>query len=150
MLKAARRAHGRPRERRAAPGDLEALPIETGGCDAALLVLALSYVEDPRRRVAEMARVLRPGGRAVVVDLLRHDREDFRRQMGQQRLGFEPEDARGRLLRAAGLAATRRCAPLPPEPEAKGPALLLATAERDRRRHNAVVAARRSEPGRKK
>jgi ArsR family transcriptional regulator len=128
MLKAARkRTQGLPNvELR--KGSLEALPIESGGCDGALLLLVLAYVAEPAPVVRELARVLKPGGRAVVVDLLRHDREDFRRQMGQQHLGFEPPDL-ARLLGEAGLVAVR-CQELPPEPEARGPALLLATATR--------------------
>jgi ubiquinone/menaquinone biosynthesis C-methylase UbiE len=105
--------------------DLGALPIADGACDAALLLLALSHLERPAAALAEMARILRPGGRAVVVDLLQHDRDDFRRRMGQLRNGFAEREL-ARLLAEAGLADVR-CAPLPPEPEAKGPALLLAT-----------------------
>lgn len=109
-------------------GDLEALPLEDASCDAALLVLALTYVADPAPVLREAARVLRPGGRAVVVDLLRHGRDDFRRRLGQRRDGFEPQ-ALEALLADAGLVPDH-CAPLPPEPEAKGPALLLAAASR--------------------
>lgn len=109
-------------------GDLERLPIADGACDAALALLALTQIDEPRLAVSEMARIVKPGGRAVVVDLLRHDREDFRRQMGQKRLGFSPDDL-VHLLTAAGFDAVR-CAPLPPETEAKGPALLLASGTR--------------------
>jgi ArsR family transcriptional regulator len=109
-------------------GDLEALPIEESSCDAAVMLLALTHVEHPERAVAEMARIVRPGGRAVVVDLLRHDREDLRRRMGQLRAGFEAAEL-GALLTSAGFENVR-CAPLPAEPEAKGPALLLASATR--------------------
>ena len=109
-------------------GDLERLPIADGACDAALMLLALTQVDEPALAVAEMARIVKPGGRAVVVDLLRHDREEFRRQMGQKRSGFAPEDLT-RLLAASGFDAVR-CSPLPPEPEARGPALLLASGTR--------------------
>jgi ArsR family transcriptional regulator len=107
---------------------LEALPIEDGECDAALLVLALSYVPDPASVVGEMARIVKPGGRAVVLDLLRHNKEEFRLAMGQARLGFEPADL-VEMLESAGFpgAAGRE---LTPEPGAKGPALTLTTAER--------------------
>jgi ArsR family transcriptional regulator len=107
-------------------GRLEALPLDDASCDAALLVLSLSYAPDPEAVLAEMARVLKPGGRAVVLDLLRHDREEFRLQMGQQGLGFEPADL-VRLMDLAGLSAAS-CRELAPEPGAKGPALILATA----------------------
>ncbi len=128
MLKAAaRRVAGHPNVE-LKRGDLEALPLAGGACDAALLVLALTYAEDPGRVLAEAARILRPGGRLVAVDLLRHDRDDFRRSLGQRHAGFEPQ-ALDELLRAAGLAPDH-CAPLPPEPEAKGPALVLASAAR--------------------
>ncbi len=109
-------------------GPLEAVPVDEGSCDAALLLLALTYVADPRPVAREVARIVKPGGRAVVVDLLRHDREDFRRQMGQEHFGFLPEDLE-LLLEEAGLTGVA-CHELPPEPEAKGPALLLATASR--------------------
>ncbi len=92
MLKAARARTADRANVELRKGSLEALPIEDAACDAALLVLALSYVPDPAAVVAEMARIVKPGGRAVVLDLLRHDREEFRLAMGQERLGFEPAD----------------------------------------------------------
>ncbi len=108
--------------------DLAQLPIPDRTCDAALLVLALTHVGQPAAAVAEMARILKPGGRAVIVDLLRHDRDDFRRRMGQLRNGFGAEELK-QLLTVAGFAAAE-CAPLAPEAEAKGPALLLAAGSR--------------------
>ncbi|KAB2963452.1 MAG: methyltransferase domain-containing protein, partial [Thermoanaerobaculia bacterium] len=106
-------------------GALEDLPIDDGACDAALMLLALTHVTEPARAAGQMARVLKPGGRAVVVDLLRHDRDDFRRRIGALRNGFEPREL-AELLERAGLENVR-CETLPPEAEAKGPALLLAT-----------------------
>jgi ArsR family transcriptional regulator len=111
-------------------GELEALPLADQEVDAALLLLALSYVGEPRRVLEELARVVRPDGRAVVVDLLRHDREEFRRQMGQRRLGFETGELAG-LLQEAGFVGVR-CQPLSPEPGARGPALVLAAGSQAR------------------
>ena len=107
-------------------GDLEALPIDDALCDAALLLLALTYVVDPQTVLHEMSRVLRPGGRAAIVDLLPHDRDDFRREMEQQTSGFDPKLLTPQLT-AAGLTSIQ-ITPLPPKPDAKGPALFLATA----------------------
>lgn len=129
MLKAAKKRTSALGNVELRQGSLEALPLEDASVDGALLLLALSYVSDPGRALAELVRVLRPGGHAVVVDLLRHDREEFRRQMGQQNLGFTP-DALSQLLGQAGLGTTS-CRALPPEPQAKGPALLLASARKE-------------------
>lgn len=129
MLAAARKRGASTKNVDWKQGELEALPIADGACDAAVMLLALTHVDEPANAVAEMARVVRPGGRAVVVDLLRHDREAFRRQMGQLRAGFEAGEL-AELLVTAGFGAVR-CAPLPAEPEAKGPALLVASVTRE-------------------
>ena len=94
----------------------------------ALLLLVLTYAVDPKKVLGEMSRILKPGGRAVVMDLLPHDRDDFRRQLGQRNLGFSAE-AMGELFAACGFA-DQKIRALPPQPEAKGPALFLATAEK--------------------
>lgn len=133
MLKAARkRATAAKREGATAEidvrrGDLTDLPIEDDTCDAAMIVIVLTYLDDPAVAVREMARVLRTGGRAVIVDLLRHDREDFRREMGQRWAGFATDDLTT-MLNDAGFTNVRFRV-LPPEAQAKGPALLLAVAD---------------------
>ena len=106
-------------------GDLESLPIEDRECDAAMMVLVLTYVASPQAAVREMARILKPGGKAVLIDLLPHDREDFRRQMEQHHAGFELA-AMEKMMADAGLSKVV-CRPLPPEPNVKGPALFIAT-----------------------
>jgi ArsR family transcriptional regulator len=105
---------------------LEALPLATRSCDAALLVLVLGYVPAVAPVLAEAARILKPGGRLVLVDLARHGDESFARRLGQARLGFAPEELT-RALGAAGLSSPR-LRPLPPEAGARGPSLFIATA----------------------
>jgi SAM-dependent methyltransferase len=128
MLKAAHRRTAGLDNVELRRGSLEAVPIANAECDGALLILALTYVEEPAAAIKEMARILRPGGRAVVVDLLRHDRESFRTEMGQLHLGFECREMED-LMTAAGFASAS-CRPIPPAPEARGPALLIASAAR--------------------
>lgn len=109
-------------------GDLAAVPIQSATCDAALIVLALTYVSDPAKAVHEIARILKPAGRAVIVDLQPHDREDFRRQTGQTALGLEPK-ALEKMLNESGFESlTTR--PMTPQSNVKGPALFLATGVR--------------------
>ena len=109
-------------------GDLEALPIDAARLDAATLMLVLHHVAEPQRALTEVARVLKPGGRVVVVDMLPHDRESYRQQMGHVWLGFE-EDHVARLFAGAGFADAR-VVPLPPDARAKGPGLFVATGRR--------------------
>jgi len=128
MLKAARRRCQGLANVELRQGELEALPLAAAECDAALMLLALSYVDDPVAALAEMARVLRPGGRAVIVDLLPHDAEELRRRMGQHHAGFAPK-ALEAMLDEAGFTEVRTLE-LPPETGVTGPALFLASAER--------------------
>src|SRR5712692_3695465 len=72
-------------------GELEALPIDDARLDCATLMLVLHHVPEPEKALAEVARVLRPGGRVVLVDMLPHDRESYRQQMGHVWLGFSEE-----------------------------------------------------------
>jgi ArsR family transcriptional regulator len=128
MLKAARkRANGLPNLdlRR---GELTALPLKDGEVDAALMILSMTYVPEPQGAINEMARVTEAGGRAVIVDLLRHDREDFRRQLGQKWPGFETADVE-RMLSAASFKNIT-VTPLPPDQNAKGPALFVASGQK--------------------
>jgi ArsR family transcriptional regulator len=109
-------------------GDLEALPIDDARLDAATLMLVLHYVPEPRRAMSEAARVLKPGGRLLLVDMLPHDRDGYRQQMGHVWLGF-PEDKVVRLFEDAGFEKVR-VVPLVPDARAKGPGLFVATGEK--------------------
>lgn len=106
-------------------GELEALPIADGELDAATLLLVLHHLPDPAAALSEAHRALKPGGRLVIADMLPHDREEYRQQMGHVWLGFS-DDQIHRLL-AAALFDRIRIVPLPVNAAAKGPALFVAT-----------------------
>lgn len=108
--------------------DLSTLPLEPDTVDAAICVLTLSYVPDVLGVLKEAKRVLKSSGRLVIVDVLPHHREDFRRQMGQTRMGFGEEELT-RLLTDGGFSRVI-FRPLTPEPQAKGPALFTALARK--------------------
>ena len=109
-------------------GSLESLPIETASVDAVTMMLVLHHLASPGAAIAEAARILRPGGRLLVVDMAPHEHEEYRQQMGHVWLGFSEEQTK-RLLTQSGLAAPRVLA-LPPDEDAKGPGLFAASAHK--------------------
>jgi ubiquinone/menaquinone biosynthesis C-methylase UbiE/DNA-binding transcriptional ArsR family regulator len=112
-------------------GELESLPIDDARLEAATLMLVLHHVPEPEGALAEVARVLKPGGRLVIVDMLPHDRENYRHLMGHVWLGFSDEQLR-RLLSGAGFADTRIVS-LPTDAKTKGPGLFVSTATKSTR-----------------
>jgi len=109
-------------------GTLEALPVDDAALDAAVMMLVLHHLPAPAEALADAARVIKPGGRLLLVDMLPHEHEEYRRQMGHVWLGFA-EDHLRRLLANAGFVQTAIHA-MPPATGAKGPALFAATAAR--------------------
>ena len=135
MLAAARKRLGSAEHVDLRQGTLEALPVDDRSLDAAVMSLALHYVSDPLAALRETARVLRPGGRLLVIDLLEHERQEYRQAMGHVWLGFGRDQMTGWLAEAGFENA--RVLPLPAAPQAQGPALLAATARRrDDKRNN--------------
>jgi ubiquinone/menaquinone biosynthesis C-methylase UbiE len=109
-------------------GDLEALPIDDRRLDAVTMMLVLHHVPEPDKALAEAHRVIAPGGRLILVDMLPHDRESYRQQMGHVWLGFSDDQIRS-LLTASGFADAHIVA-LPPDADAKGPGLFVATVKK--------------------
>ena len=107
-------------------GDLEALPLDRAEVDVAILALVLHYVVDPPAVLTEVRRAIKPGGRLLLVDMLRHEVGARYDEMGHVWPGFEA----GRMkawLADAGFARIRLL-PLPSDPKAAGPLLFLASA----------------------
>jgi ArsR family transcriptional regulator len=98
-----RHALGRVRFQRA---DVRALPLRDACCDAAYGSMVLHHVARPEAAVAEMARVVRPGGKIVVIAFTRHDLTWLREELAHQRLGFAQEEIEG-LFTGAGLRPVR-------------------------------------------
>jgi ubiquinone/menaquinone biosynthesis C-methylase UbiE len=126
MLQAARRRLRDAQNVDVRRGDLESLPIDDASLDAAPLLLVLHHLPAPAAALSEASRVLRPGGRIAIADMLPHDHEEYRQQMGHVWLGFGDDQMR-RLLAGAGFRDVR-IVPLPTSADAKGPALFVASA----------------------
>jgi ubiquinone/menaquinone biosynthesis C-methylase UbiE/DNA-binding transcriptional ArsR family regulator len=109
-------------------GELEALPIDNERLDVAVLMLVLHHTPEPEKALSEVSRVLRPGGRVIVGDMLPHDRESYRQQMGHVWLGFSDEHM-SRMLTEAGFGKIRIVG-LAPDARVKGPGLFVATGEK--------------------
>ena len=109
-------------------GELEELPLANGELDAALVVLVLHHVAEPAAALSEVARVLKPGGRLLLVDLAPHERTEFRDEMGHLWLGFSAAQLAAWLMAAGFCSILSR--PLPQDPQASAPTLLLTTAAR--------------------
>jgi len=87
---------------RALVADAHALPFDAGSFDAALLFHTLTYAERPADVVRECARVLRPGGRLIVLCLDQHAQQQITAPYGERHAGFTPA-ALSELLVRAGL-----------------------------------------------
>lgn len=73
-------------------GDMGELPFNDNEVDAAFAGLVLHHAPDPARAIAEMARVIKPGGSLAIIDLQRHSEEWMRDELAHQWLGFERDD----------------------------------------------------------
>jgi SAM-dependent methyltransferase len=109
-------------------GGLTDLPMKNASVDATLCMLVLHHIPDTAGVLAEIARVLRPGGRAVVLDMVAHNRNEYRATMGHAHQGFDVQKLSA--LAATNHLTTVRWTPLPAAPEAQGPPLFLAVFQR--------------------
>jgi ArsR family transcriptional regulator len=73
-------------------GDIETPPIENNSLDLAVLSQALHHAEHPQRALDAALRILKPGGRLIVLDLLLHTFEEARQIYADRWLGFSESD----------------------------------------------------------
>jgi ubiquinone/menaquinone biosynthesis C-methylase UbiE/DNA-binding transcriptional ArsR family regulator len=100
MIEAASARLARHAHARAQVADLHDLPFSTASFDAVLVFHTLTYAERPARVLAECARVLRPGGRLVLLCLNKHRHLEVTARYGERHPGFSPLAVRGLLSRA--------------------------------------------------
>ena len=88
-------------------GDMYALPLADGCADTVVLHHLLHFAQAPERSVSEAVRLLRPGGRLLIVDFAAHRLESLRQQHNHARLGFDTAQI-ARWFSAAGLSIVDR------------------------------------------
>jgi ubiquinone/menaquinone biosynthesis C-methylase UbiE/DNA-binding transcriptional ArsR family regulator len=99
-------------------GDIYDLTVPRDSFDVVIIHQVLHFLDDPARAIREAARVLRPGGRLLIVDFAPHELEFLREEYAHRRLGFAAETV-AQWLRTAGLEVVMQ-RNLPPEPGSEG------------------------------
>jgi ArsR family transcriptional regulator len=112
-------------------GDIEDLPLSDSSFDVAVLSQALHHAKSPKKALLEARRILIPGGRLLVIDLLAHTEDWVREQLQHQHLGFT-ESTLTELLSETGFerATIQRAARDPQPPHFM---TLVATAQKPTR-----------------
>ena len=88
-------------------GDMYALPLADGSANTVILHQLLHFAHRPDRALGEAARLLRPGGRLLLVDFAAHEHEALRTEHSHVRLGFDHEQV-ARWFAEAGLELAGR------------------------------------------
>jgi ubiquinone/menaquinone biosynthesis C-methylase UbiE/DNA-binding HxlR family transcriptional regulator len=82
-------------------GDMEELPIDSASVDLVFFSQSLHHALHPERAVTEAARILFPGGRIVILDLVKHRFEEARELYADEWLGFSETELESMLEKAA-------------------------------------------------
>ena len=81
-------------------GDMEEIPIAGGEVDLVFFSQSLHHALHPERALAEAARILAPGGRIVILDLVKHRFEEARELYADEWLGFSEAELESMLEKA--------------------------------------------------
>jgi ArsR family transcriptional regulator len=81
-------------------GDMEDLPIDSASVDLAFFSQSLHHALHPARAIAEAHRILQPGGRIVILDLVKHRFEEARELYADEWLGFSESELEAMLQQA--------------------------------------------------
>ncbi|GEL75130.1 MULTISPECIES: ArsR/SmtB family transcription factor [Myxococcus] len=87
--------------------DLHRLSLASGSLDLVVISQSLHHVEEPQAVLAESARLLKPGGRLVLLELMPHDERWVLERLGHRHLGFAPESLEAALREAGFTSLTR-------------------------------------------
>lgn len=109
-------------------GHIEALPIDDMSLDIAILFLVAHFISDPSQAMREVRRVLKPGGRLLIVDLISHDRSEYVAQLGHVWQGFDADQVTDWLTLAGFTSCRYR--PLADDGSGRAPSLFVASARR--------------------
>jgi ArsR family transcriptional regulator len=109
-------------------GELTSLPIEDEVLHLSMMSLVLPYVRSPLDVLEEVFRVTRKGGRVILLDMVSHDRSEYRESMGHLWQGFSESQIREWLEKASWKKVKFEL--VPPDPDAKGTGLFVASAVR--------------------
>jgi SAM-dependent methyltransferase len=100
MIEAARERLAKQAHARAEVADVHDLPFAPSSFDSVILFHTLTYAGRPKRALEECARVLRPGGRLVLLSLDEHRQQEITAAYGERHPGFTPRAIRSLLSRA--------------------------------------------------
>jgi len=97
-------------------GDMEELPIDSAAVDLVFFSQSLHHALHPERAISEAARILVPGGRIVILDLVRHRFEEARELYADEWLGFTETDLEIMLEKSAFIEIQTSVVHKDPEP----------------------------------
>lgn len=84
-------------------GDLSRVPISDASVDLVVAILVLHHVPSVGEAIAEVGRILKPGGKLLIVEQRSHDYVDFHERMQDRWTGFEPDELTD-VIRTSGFA----------------------------------------------